>query len=50
MEKDTFGFGYCYGQVNSLNPLYSLVFRGVFDCYNSTYNRNKKERDYNKSK
>ena len=34
--------GGCYVRLISLNPLYSLGFRGVFVAYNSTYNRNKK--------
>ena len=34
--------GGCYVRLISLNPLYSLGFRGVFVRYNSTYNRNKK--------
>ena len=32
----------CYVRLISLKPLHSLVLGGVFDCYNSTYNRNKK--------
>ena len=34
--------GGCYVRLISLNPLYSLVFRGVFLAYNTTYNRKKK--------
>lgn len=34
--------GGCYVRLISLNPLYSLGFRGVFVRYNSNYNRNKK--------
>ena len=32
----------CYVRLISLNPLYSLVFMGVFLTYNTTYNRKKK--------